>query len=166
MNAPLPHLLHLDKASRRQFAASLYGGASTFVAYGMCDAEKLYDQVAALHMRLIRELRVMSMNGDVVHTSEMEAAKACMRDYFGANIDKALVFPRNSDSDGDVAMLDGGWLCSTCSRPISQRLAEEVTKRSKDVLWTVEELTGNPTQVNIAGRQAQETSTRQDEKGQ
>lgn len=132
----------------------------------MCGAEKLYDQVAALHMRLIRELRVMDMNGDVVHTSEMEAAKACMRDYFGANVDEALVFPRNSDPDGDVAMLDGGWLCSKCSRPVGQRLVDKVREKSKDVLWTVEQLTGNPTPINIAGGQAQETSIRQDEKEQ
>lgn len=105
VNARLPHLLHVDRASRRQFAASFFGGPSSFVIYGACGAEKLKLLLSAESgfRDTIREVRVMMSDGWAIHSWDPDFdVKRWLQWRFGDSFESAVVLTNELEVSGTV----------------------------------------------------------------
>ena len=62
LNARLPHMLHVDRQSRLQFAKSYYG-SSHYIVYGLFHMEQLMRVISREYWPFVRSLRLMNSAG-------------------------------------------------------------------------------------------------------
>ena len=89
LNARLPHLLHVDRQSRLQFAKSYYG-SSDYVVYGYCHMIELLKIISQQHWDFIRSLRAVLSCGNPADGRLHDLFRSALAKAYGESLAKMI----------------------------------------------------------------------------